>query len=124
MSQPLRTLEGVRIIAFTQFLMGPAGVQHLADLGADVLKVERPGRGDDTRHWGPPFHGEDAAYFFSVNRDRRSVALDLTRPEGRAVVARLVEAGRALATVSHAWSPRAGPRASRRAAGGRARRRR
>jgi crotonobetainyl-CoA:carnitine CoA-transferase CaiB-like acyl-CoA transferase len=63
----------------------------LADLGADVLKVERPGIGDDTRHWGPPFHGDDAAYFFSVNRDRRSLCLDLGSAPGRAVVTRLVE---------------------------------
>jgi crotonobetainyl-CoA:carnitine CoA-transferase CaiB-like acyl-CoA transferase len=63
----------------------------LADLGADVLKVERPVTGDDTRHWGPPFHGADAAYFFSVNRDRRSLALDLSTAAGRSVVARLAE---------------------------------
>ncbi|MCW2776518.1 MAG: L-carnitine dehydratase/bile acid-inducible protein, partial [Frankiales bacterium] len=60
--------------------------------GADVVKVERPGAGDDTRRWGPPFHGDDATYFFSVNRDRRSLTLDLTTPAGRLVVARLVEA--------------------------------
>ena len=64
----------------------------LADLGADVVKVERPVLGDDTRHWGPPFHGDDAAYFFSVNRDRRSVALDLRRPPGRPSCARLAQA--------------------------------
>jgi len=89
---PQGPLGGVRVLDLSRVLAGPYCCMVLADLGADVLKVERPGRGDDTRHWGPPFHGDDAAYFFSVNRDRRSVALDLTRREGRAVVARLVEA--------------------------------
>ena len=82
-------LAGVRVLDLSRVLAGPYCCMVLADLGADVLKVERPRLGDDTRHWGPPFHGDDAAYFFSVNRDRRSVALDLTRPEGRAVVRRL-----------------------------------
>ena len=85
-------LSGVRVLDLSRVLAGPYCAMVLADLGADVLKVERPGRGDDTRHWGPPFHGDDAVYFFSVNRDRRSVALDLTTPAGQQVVARLVEA--------------------------------
>lgn len=85
-------LAGVRVLDLSRVLAGPYCCMVLADLGADVLKVERPHLGDDTRHWGPPFHGDDAAYFFSVNRDRRSVALDLTRDDGRAVVRRLVEA--------------------------------
>ncbi len=85
-------LAGVRVLDLSRVLAGPYCCTVLADLGADVLKVERPGAGDDTRHWGPPWHGDDAAYFFSVNRDRRSLALDLTAPGGRAVVARLVEA--------------------------------
>ena len=84
-------LSGVRVLDLSRVLAGPYCCMVLADLGADVLKVERPGVGDDTRHWGPPFHGDDAAYFFSVNRDRRSLALDLTTDAGRAVVARLVE---------------------------------
>jgi crotonobetainyl-CoA:carnitine CoA-transferase CaiB-like acyl-CoA transferase len=82
-------LAGVRVLDLSRVLAGPYCCMVLADLGADVLKVERPGLGDDTRHWGPPFHGDDAAYFFSVNRDRRSVTLDLTHPAGRAVVRRL-----------------------------------
>ena len=85
-------LSGVRVLDLSRVLAGPYGCMVLADLGADVLKVERPVVGDDTRHWGPPFHGDDAAYFFAVNRDRRSVVLDLTTPAGRAVVSRLVEA--------------------------------
>jgi crotonobetainyl-CoA:carnitine CoA-transferase CaiB-like acyl-CoA transferase len=82
-------LSGVRVLDLSRVLAGPYCCMVLADLGADVVKVERPGIGDDTRHWGPPFHGDDATYFLSVNRDRRSVALDLTSDAGRAVVGRL-----------------------------------
>ena len=89
---PPGPLAGVRVLDLSRVLAGPFCCTVLADLGADVVKVERPGVGDDTRRWGPPFHGADAAYFFSVNRDRRSVALDLASPAGRAVVARLVAA--------------------------------
>jgi crotonobetainyl-CoA:carnitine CoA-transferase CaiB-like acyl-CoA transferase len=85
-------LAGVRVLDLSRVLAGPYCCMVLADLGADVLKVERPEVGDDTRHWGPPFHGADAAYFFAVNRDRRSLALDLAAPAGRAVVARLADA--------------------------------
>ena len=83
-------IAGVRVLDLSRVLAGPYAAMVLADLGADVVKVERPGAGDDTRHWGPPFHGDDAAYFFSVNRDRRSVTLDLTTVAGQAVVARLI----------------------------------
>jgi crotonobetainyl-CoA:carnitine CoA-transferase CaiB-like acyl-CoA transferase len=85
-------LAGVRVLDLSRVLAGPYCCMVLGDLGADVLKVERPGVGDDTRRWGPPFHGDDAVYFFAANRDRRSVALDLTTPAGRAVVARLAGA--------------------------------
>ena len=84
-------LSGTRVLDLSRVLAGPYCCMVLADLGADVLKLERPGLGDDTRHWGPPFHGDDATYFFAVNRDRRSLALDLTTEPGRAVVARLAE---------------------------------
>jgi len=85
-------LGGVRVLDLSRVLAGPYAAMVLADLGADVLKVERPGLGDDTRRWGPPFHGADAAYFFSVNRDRRSLTLDLSRPPGALVASRLAEA--------------------------------
>jgi crotonobetainyl-CoA:carnitine CoA-transferase CaiB-like acyl-CoA transferase len=84
-------LSGTKVLDLSRVLAGPYCCMVLADLGADVLKVERPGLGDDTRRWGPPFHGDDATYFFGVNRDRRSIALDLTTLAGRAVVARLVQ---------------------------------
>ncbi|HVM20409.1 MAG TPA: CoA transferase, partial [Egibacteraceae bacterium] len=64
---PEGPLVGVRVLDLSRVLAGPFCCTVLADLGADVLKVERPGLGDDTRHWGPPFHGDDAAYFFAVN---------------------------------------------------------
>jgi glutaryl-CoA transferase len=76
-------LSGVRVVDFSRVLAGPLATMTLADLGADVVKVERPGSGDDTRRWGPPFLGEDAAYFLSLNRNKRSVVLDLSTAGGR-----------------------------------------
>jgi len=75
-------LVGVRVVDFSRVLAGPLATMILGDLGADVIKVERPVTGDDTRGWGPPFVGEDAAYFLSLNRNKRSVALDLQSPRG------------------------------------------
>ena len=78
-------LDGVLVADFSRVLAGPYGTMLLADLGADVVKVERPGAGDDTRHWGPPYDADGrATYFESVNRNKRSVALDLRTPEGLA----------------------------------------
>ena len=78
--QPLR---GVRVVDLSRVLAGPYCTMVLADLGADVVKVERPEGGDETRSWGPPFTGGEAAYYLSVNRGKRSCALDLSEPEGR-----------------------------------------
>jgi crotonobetainyl-CoA:carnitine CoA-transferase CaiB-like acyl-CoA transferase len=75
-------LEGVRVLDLSRVLAGPYATMMLGDLGADVLKVEHPERGDDTRHWGPPFAGSESAYFLSVNRNKRSVGVDLKDPEG------------------------------------------
>jgi crotonobetainyl-CoA:carnitine CoA-transferase CaiB-like acyl-CoA transferase len=82
-------LAGIRVLDLSRVLAGPLATMTLGDLGADVIKIERPGEGDDTRHWGPPFSGEDAAYFLSLNRNKRSVALDLKTPGGVAEVRRL-----------------------------------
>ena len=82
-------LAGIRVLDLSRVLAGPLATMTLGDLGADVIKVERPGEGDDTRHWGPPFSGDDAAYFLSLNRNKRSVALDLKTPGGVAEVRRL-----------------------------------
>ncbi|HYG73029.1 MAG TPA: CoA transferase [Actinomycetota bacterium] len=74
----------MRVADFSRVLAGPLATMILADLGADVIKVERPVGGDDTRAWGPPFVGDDAAYFLALNRNKRSVVLDLASGEGRA----------------------------------------
>ncbi len=81
-------LAGIRVLDLSRVLAGPYCTQVLADLGAEVWKVEPP-TGDDTRGWGPPFVGEDAAYFLAANRGKRSVAVDLKHPDGAAVVADL-----------------------------------
>jgi crotonobetainyl-CoA:carnitine CoA-transferase CaiB-like acyl-CoA transferase len=75
-------LEGVRVLDLSRVLAGPYATMVLADLGADVIKVEHPERGDDTRHWGPPFAGGESAYFLSVNRNKRSIGVDLKSTEG------------------------------------------
>jgi len=89
----LRPLKGIRVLDLSRVLAGPWCTQLLADLGAEVIKVERPGSGDDTRHWGPPWHGEGdrrvAAYFLSCNRGKKSAAIDFARPEGAALVRKL-----------------------------------
>ncbi|HEY7453103.1 MAG TPA: CaiB/BaiF CoA-transferase family protein [Thermoleophilaceae bacterium] len=82
-SQGSAPLAGVRVADLSRVLAGPYCTMVLADLGADVVKIERPQGGDETRSWGPPFAGGEAAYYLSVNRSKRSCALDLSRPEGR-----------------------------------------
>ncbi len=85
-------LGGVRVLDLSRVLAGPYAAMVLADLGADVIKVERPGTGDDTRRWGPPFHGPDATYFLAINRNRRAIALELSTPDGLAIAAGLAAA--------------------------------
>jgi formyl-CoA transferase len=89
----LRPLAGIKVLDLSRVLAGPWCTQLLADLGADVTKIERPGAGDDTRHWGPPWHGEGdarvAAYFLSCNRGKRSAAIDFAQAEGAALVRKL-----------------------------------
>jgi crotonobetainyl-CoA:carnitine CoA-transferase CaiB-like acyl-CoA transferase len=83
-------LAGVRVLDFSRVLAGPYCTMLLADLGADVIKVERPGEGDETRSWGPPFAGGVATYYLSLNRGKRSVALDLADPRAAPAIERLV----------------------------------
>jgi formyl-CoA transferase len=89
----MKPLDGIRVLELSRVLAGPWATQSLADLGADVIKVEQPGGGDDTRHWGPPWHEHEgekvAAYFLAANRGKRSVAIDFARPEGAALVGRM-----------------------------------
>ncbi len=93
---PNAALAGVRVLDLSRVLAGPWATQIMGDLGADVLKIEKPGAGDDTRHWGPPFlttpAGEegDAAYYLAANRNKRSLAIDFAKPEGAALIRRLV----------------------------------
>jgi len=86
----MKPLDGIRVLDLSRVLAGPWCTQLLADLGADVVKIERPGEGDDTRHWGPPWAGEGdaevAAYFLAANRGKRSAAIDFAKPEGAALI--------------------------------------
>jgi crotonobetainyl-CoA:carnitine CoA-transferase CaiB-like acyl-CoA transferase len=83
-------LKGLRVIDFTRVVAGPYSTSILGDLGADVIKIERPGTGDDSRGWGPPFVGEVSSYFLGLNRNRRSVAIDLQTADGIEIARRLV----------------------------------
>ncbi|RAX49221.1 CoA transferase [Arthrobacter sp. AQ5-05] len=85
----IRPLEGIIVADFSRVLAGPLCTMTLADLGATVIKVERPGTGDDTRSWGPPFSATGSTYFESVNRNKQSVALDLSDPADRDVAREL-----------------------------------
>ena len=91
----MKPLEGIKVLDLSRVLAGPWCTQLLADLGAEVIKIERPGAGDDTRHWGPPWHGEGedrvAAYFLSANRGKKSAAIDFAQREGAALVEKLAE---------------------------------
>ncbi|WP_303981941.1 CaiB/BaiF CoA-transferase family protein [Dongia mobilis] len=90
-------LAGIRVFDLSRILAGPTATQILGDLGADVIKIERPGAGDDTRKWGPPFvkdaAGKDtheSGYYLSINRNKRSVTLDVSKPEGQEIAKRLI----------------------------------
>src|SRR5262245_9752853 len=83
-------LDGVTVLDLTRVLSGPYCTMMLADMGARVIKIEQPGKGDDTRGWGPPFlHGE-SAYFLSINRNKESVTLDFKQGAGRTLLKQLV----------------------------------
>ncbi|KAK8762902.1 hypothetical protein V5799_034489 [Amblyomma americanum] len=79
---PEDPLRGIRVLDLTRILAGPYCSMILGDLGAEIIKIERPGVGDETRNWGPPFLGDQSCYFLSVNRNKKSVAIDLKKPEG------------------------------------------
>jgi len=90
--QPTGPLQGLKVFDLTRVLAGPTCVQMLADMGADVLKIEKPGSGDDTRGFAPPFMPgtQESAYFVGVNRNKRSVTLDISKPEGQEIALRLI----------------------------------
>jgi len=84
-------LEGLRVLDLTRILAGPLCAQMLGDMGADVIKIEPPGAGDDTRTWGPPFVNGESAYFLGVNRNKRSLTLNMAVKSGQEILARLVK---------------------------------
>jgi crotonobetainyl-CoA:carnitine CoA-transferase CaiB-like acyl-CoA transferase len=92
MTEPTGPLKGLRVFDLTRVLAGPTCVQMLADLGADVVKIEKPGSGDDTRGFAPPYMPgtEESAYFIGTNRNKRSVTLDIAKPEGQAIALHLI----------------------------------
>ena len=92
----MRPLDGLRVLDLTRVLSGPYCTMLLGDLGAEVIKVERPGEGDDTRAFGPPFQGDQAAYFLSINRNKKSMTLDLKSDRGKEVLWRLIDASHVL----------------------------
>jgi glutaryl-CoA transferase len=83
-------LAGIRVLDLTRILAGPLCAMMLGDMGADVIKVEPPDKGDDTRSWGPPFVGSEAAYFLGINRNKRSLTLNMAVPAGQKVLAGLI----------------------------------
>src|SRR5947209_6015998 len=83
-------LDGLTVLDLTRVLSGPYCTMMLGDMGARVIKIEQPGKGDDTRAWGPPFQLGESAYFLSINRNKESVTLDFKQPEGRAILDRLI----------------------------------
>lgn len=90
-------LKGIRVFDMTRILAGPSATQALGDMGADIIKIEKPGEGDDTRKWGPPYlkdkDGKDtgeSAYYLCANRNKKSVTLDFTKPEGLAIAKKLI----------------------------------
>ncbi|XP_048195381.1 succinate--hydroxymethylglutarate CoA-transferase isoform X2 [Perognathus longimembris pacificus] len=84
-----KPLEGVKILDLTRVLAGPFATMNLGDLGAEVIKVERPGIGDDTRTWGPPFVQTESTYFLSVNRNKKSIAVNIKDPQGVKIIKEL-----------------------------------
>ncbi len=88
-----KALSGIRVLDLSRVLAGPWCTQMLGDLGAEIIKIEQPGKGDDTRSWGPPWHGEGedrlSAYYLSANRNKKSVAIDISKPEGQSLIREL-----------------------------------
>ena len=85
----MKALEGIRVLDLTRALAGPFCTLMLGDYGADVIKIEIPGSGDDTRHWGPPFIGDESAYFLSINRNKRNLTLDFKGDKAREIFLKL-----------------------------------
>jgi len=93
LSAPDQPLKGYRILDLSRILAGPYCTMILGDQGAEVIKVERPGSGDDTRTWGPPFSGGESAYYLCCNRNKKSIVIDLKKREGLELIRELVKTG-------------------------------
>ncbi|XP_068092477.1 succinate--hydroxymethylglutarate CoA-transferase isoform X3 [Hyperolius riggenbachi] len=87
----VKPLDGVKVLDLTRVLAGPFATMILGDLGAEVIKVEKPGSGDDTRSWGPPFVGPESNYFLSVNRNKKSIAVNMKDPKGTQIIQELAQ---------------------------------
>jgi crotonobetainyl-CoA:carnitine CoA-transferase CaiB-like acyl-CoA transferase len=86
-----QTLSGIRVVDLTRVLTGPYCTMMLGDMGADVVKIEQPGKGDDTRAWGPPFIDGESAYYLSINRNKRSITLNLKSEQGKEIIHKLID---------------------------------
>ena len=82
-------LDGIRVLDLTRALAGPYCTMFLGDMGAEIAKIEQPGVGDDSRGWGPPFIGKESAYFLAINRNKKSLAIDMKSGQGVELVRRL-----------------------------------
>ena len=98
MAMTKKSLQNIRVLDLSRVLAGPYCTQMLGDLGAEIIKIEKPGSGDDTRFWGPPFlkdkDGNDtseSAYYLSINRNKKSVAIDINKKEGQEIIHKLLE---------------------------------
>jgi crotonobetainyl-CoA:carnitine CoA-transferase CaiB-like acyl-CoA transferase len=89
MTETFQPLQGIRVLDFSRILAGPYCTMVLGDMGAEVIKVERPGTGDETRAWGPPFVGGESAYFLCVNRNKKSITVDLSTSDGQTIIREL-----------------------------------
>src|SRR5690606_22164959 len=89
--QAVKPLQGIRVLDLSRVVSGPFCTMLLGDLGAEVIKIEEPRAGDDSRAFGPPFVGGESAYFLSVNRNKQSCCIDLKSPDGRALILKMAE---------------------------------
>ena len=96
-------LADLFVLDLSRVLAGPYASMTMADLGADVIKVERPDGGDDTRHWGPPWAGGESAYYLSVNRNKKSITLNLKTDQGRQITRNLARQSRCLDRKFQGW---------------------
>ena len=97
-----KPLDGVTVLDLTRVLAGPSCTMMLGDFGADVIKIEQPGRGDDTREWKPPEVGGESAYYLAINRNKRSVSLNLQHPAGKDILLRLAQQSHQAAFIEQA----------------------